>query len=76
MKMIATLPYALLTIALIGCTQQASNAPVAVRPATPAAETNMFGETSDQTASNAAKARDANYGSDTASSSGSTPAPK
>jgi hypothetical protein len=81
MKIIATLPPALLTIALLGCTQQASNAPAAARPATTAAsETNTFGESKDETASNAAKARDANYGSDTTSTSdssaGSSSAPK
>jgi hypothetical protein len=80
MKMIATLPAALLAIALLGCTQQASNAPIAARPATPASETNTFGESKDETASNAAKARDASYGSDPApsadTSSGSAPPPK
>jgi hypothetical protein len=79
MKMIAIVPTALLAIALIGCAQQASNAPVAARPAA-AAETNTFGENKDETASNAAKARDASYGSDPApgsgASSGSAPAPK
>ena len=67
MKMISTLPAALVAVALMGCTQQASNAPTAARPdATPpaaAATTNTFGESSDQTAANAAKARDSQYGS-------------
>jgi hypothetical protein len=65
MKIITTLTTALLATALLGCTQQASNAPTAARPAaTPAAETNTFGESTDQTASNAAKAREAQYGND------------
>jgi hypothetical protein len=77
MKIIATLPSALITIALLGCTQQASNAPAAARPATTAAsETNTFGESKDETASNAAKARDANYGSASDSSSSNSAVPK
>jgi hypothetical protein len=65
MKMIATVPSAVLAFALLGCAQQAGNAPVTARPAAAASETNTFGESTDQTASNAAKARDANYGSGT-----------
>jgi hypothetical protein len=66
MKMITVLPATVIAFALLGCAQQASNAPAAARPdATPpaASTTNTFGESSDQTASNAAKARDAQYGS-------------
>jgi hypothetical protein len=65
MKMIVTLPATLVAVALMGCAQQASNAPAAARPdAAPAASTtNTFGESSDQTAANASKARDAQYGS-------------
>jgi outer membrane lipoprotein-sorting protein len=65
MKMIAILPCTLLAAALLGCAQQASNAPIAARPAAAAATTNTFGESADQTASNAAKAREAQYGSET-----------
>jgi hypothetical protein len=65
MKMITVLPATVLAFTLLGCTQQASNAPAAARPDAPpaASTTNTFGESSDQTASNAAKARDAQYGS-------------
>ena len=79
MKMIAVLPSALLVSALLGCSQQASTAPLATRTAqapetqAPAAstETNTFGESMDKTASNAARAREENYGS--ASSGSSSP---
>jgi hypothetical protein len=76
MKMIAVLPSALIVSALLGCTQQASTAPQAARTAAapaqggvPAAstETNTFGESMDKTASNAARARDENYGPDSSS---------
>jgi hypothetical protein len=74
MKIIATLTPALTAIALLGCSQQASNAPAAARPATSAAsETNTFGESKDETASNAAKARDASYGSSAPTASDSSP---
>jgi hypothetical protein len=60
MKIIAAAP--LIAFALLGCTQQASNAPVAARPAA-SSDVNTFGESKDDGASNAARARAANYGS-------------
>jgi hypothetical protein len=74
MKIIAAAPCVLFTIALFGCSQQASNAPAIARPTTASSDTNTFGESKDDGASNAERARAANYGSDSAAAS--TTAPK
>ena len=77
MKMIAAVPFAVLILGLVACTEHAA-APAVARPAAstaapapaPAAgDTNTFGESRDEAAGSAAGARDANYGSDAASSS-------
>jgi hypothetical protein len=70
MKMIAAVvPFALLTLGVLGCSQQASTAPAVQHP-TPAAnkDTNMFGESKEDAAGNAANARAAAYGTDPAPS--------
>jgi len=64
MKMIAAVPFALLTLGVLGCSQHASTAPAAVRPAAAASETNTFGESKDEVAGSAASARAANYGAE------------
>ena len=66
MKMIAAVPFALLTLGVLGCSQHASTAPAAARPAAAAAasETNTFGESKDEVAGSAASARAANYGAE------------
>jgi hypothetical protein len=64
MKIIAAAPFALLTLGLLGCSQHASTAPVAERPAPTASGTNTFGESKDEAAGSAASARAANYGAD------------
>jgi hypothetical protein len=69
MKMIAVVPFALLTVGMLGCSQHASTAPVAERPPAAASETNTFGESKDEAAGSAASARAANYGAE-------SPAPK
>lgn len=68
MKLIAAIPVALLTFGALGCTQHASTAPAADRPAANAAssQTNTFGESKDEAAGSAASARDAQYGSEPA----------
>jgi len=62
MKMIAAVPFALLTVGMLGCSEHASTAPVAARPAATASDTNTFGESKDEAAGSAASARAANYG--------------
>ncbi|MFL6605306.1 MAG: hypothetical protein ACJ8R9_28780 [Steroidobacteraceae bacterium] len=69
MKMIAAVPFALLTFGVLGCSQHASTAPAAARPAAAASDTNTFGESRDEAAGSAASARAANYGAE-------SPAPK
>ena len=64
MKMIAAVPFALLTLGVLGCSQHASTVPAAVRPAAAASETNTFGESKDEVAGSAASARAANYGAE------------
>jgi hypothetical protein len=66
MKMIAVVPFALLTVGMLGCSQHASTAPVAVRPPAASSDTNTFGESKDQAAGSAASAREANYGAESA----------
>jgi hypothetical protein len=66
MKMIAAVPFALLTLGMLGCSEHASTAPVVARPAPAASETNTFGESKDEAAGSAASARAANYGADSA----------
>jgi hypothetical protein len=66
MKMIAAVPFALLTLSALGCSQQANTAPVAAHPAAAASDTNTFGESKDAAAGSAASARAANYGADSA----------
>lgn len=74
MKIIAVLPFALLTFATLGCTQHASTAPAADRPAAPAASTtNTFGENKDEAAGSAANARAANYGNEPAPAADGAP---
>ena len=80
MKMIAAVPFALLTLGVLGCSQQASTAPAVVQPpAESTGEKNMFGESKDEAAGSAANARAAAYGApaDSAATSsaaaGSTP---
>jgi hypothetical protein len=67
MKMIVAVPFALLTVGILGCSQHASTAPTVARPA-PAAETNTFGESRDEAAGSAASARAANYGAESTAS--------
>jgi hypothetical protein len=71
MKTIAAIPFALLTLATLGCSQHAT-APAVDRPAAAASSTNTFGESKDEAAGSAASARAANYGApaDPAPSSG------
>jgi hypothetical protein len=64
MKMIAAVPFALLTLGVLGCSQHASTAPAAARPAPTASDTNTFGESKDEAAGSAASARAANYGAE------------
>jgi len=74
MKMIAAIPFALLTLGVLGCSQQASTAP-SVQPQAPApaaSEKNMFGESKDDAAGNAANARAAAYGADPAPAAAGT----
>jgi hypothetical protein len=67
MKMTVAVPFALLTLGMLGCSQHASTAPVAERPArTAASDTNTFGESKDEAAGSAASARAANYGAESA----------
>jgi hypothetical protein len=63
MKMIAVVPFALLTVGMLGCSQHASTVPVAARPPA-ASDTNTFGESKDEAAGSAASARAANYGAE------------
>jgi hypothetical protein len=66
MKMIVAVPFALLTVGMLGCSQHASTAPVVERPAPAASDTNTFGESKDNAAGSAASARAANYGAESA----------
>ena len=76
MKMIAAVPFALLTLGMLGCSQHASTVPVAERPArTAASDTNTFGESKDEAAGSAASARAANYGTEPAPAADATPPP-
>ena len=75
MKMIAAVPFALLTLGMLGCSQHASTAPVAERPAPAASDTNTFGESKDEAAGSAASARAANYGTEPAPAADATPPP-
>jgi hypothetical protein len=68
MKMIAAVPFALLTFGMLGCSQQANTAPAAAHPAPAASDTNTFGESKDEAAGSAASARAANYGADSTAS--------
>jgi hypothetical protein len=64
MKMIVAVPFALLTLGMLGCSQHASTAPVVERPPATASDTNTFGESKDEAAGSAASARAANYGAE------------
>ncbi len=66
MKIIGVVPFALITLGVLGCSQHASTAPAVDRPAAGASETNTFGENKNDAAGSAASARDANYGSNPA----------
>jgi hypothetical protein len=67
MKMIAAVPLALLTLGLLGCSQQASTASTpAVQHAPGSSETNTFGESKEAATGSAASARAASYGADPA----------
>jgi hypothetical protein len=78
-KLIALVPGAIATIALLGCTQQHSTAPTATSDNARAAsapagsDTNTFGENKDQAAGNASAARDATTSNDSAQSSAAEP---
>jgi hypothetical protein len=63
MKMIVAVPFALITLGVLGCSQQASTAPAVQHPAPAAAasDTNMFGESKEAAAGNPADARAAAY---------------
>jgi hypothetical protein len=66
MKMIVAVPFALLTLGVLGCSQQANTAPAVQAPAAPApssGDKNMFGENKDDAAGNAANARAEAYDS-------------
>jgi hypothetical protein len=70
MKMIVAVPVALLTLGVLGCSQQASTAPAVQTPAPVAqGETNMFGESKEAASGSAADARAAAYSSDTSAQS-------
>ena len=67
MKMIAAVPFALLTFGMLGCSQQASTASTpAVQQAPGSSETNTFGENKEAATGSAASARAASYGADPA----------
>jgi hypothetical protein len=66
MKMIAAVPFALLSLGVLGCSQHASTAPAVTRPAAAASDTNTFGESKDEAAGSAASARAAAYGAESA----------
>lgn len=77
-KLIALVPGALATIALLGCTQQHSTAPAAGSNAAAASahagsDTNTFGESKDQAAGSASAARDASMSNDSSQSSAAGP---
>jgi len=73
MKMIVAVPFALITLGVLGCSQQASTAPTVQHPTQAAApsDTNMFGENKEAAAGSAADARAAAYGSDQAAAQAS-----
>jgi len=76
MKMIAaSIPLALVTLGVLGCSQQASTSPTVERPAAPAASsnTNTFGESREEATGSAASARDAQYGAEPAPGTDSAP---
>jgi hypothetical protein len=81
-KIISAAPCMLVALGLLGCGEHASTAPVAVRPAPQSSDVNTFGESKDEGASNAERARAANYGSNSATpstppaDSSTAPAPK
>jgi hypothetical protein len=62
MKIIVAVPFALLTLGVLGCSQHASTAPAVDRPAAASTEKNTFGESKDEAAGSAASARAAQYG--------------
>jgi hypothetical protein len=64
MKTIAAVPFALITLGMLGCSQHASTVPVATRPPAASSDTNTFGESKDEAAGSAASARAANYGAE------------
>jgi hypothetical protein len=72
MKMIVAVPFALLTLGALGCSQHASTAPAVDRPAA-SNETNTFGESKDEAAGSAASARAANYGTEPAPAADAAP---
>jgi hypothetical protein len=76
MKIIVAVPFALLTLGALGCSQHAT-APAVDRPAAEAksSETNTFGESKDEAAGSAATARAANYGTEPAPAADATPSP-
>jgi hypothetical protein len=77
MKMIAAVPFALLTLGVLGCSQHASTAPAVDRPAAAptASEKNTFGESKQEAAGTAASARAANYGAEPAAPAAEPGAP-
>ena len=68
MKMIAAIPAALLTLGMLGCSQQASTAstPAVQHPGAGSSETNTFGENKEEATGSAANARAASFGGDSA----------
>jgi hypothetical protein len=75
MKMIVAVPFTLMTLGVLGCSQQASTAPAVQHPAQAQSETNMFGENKEAAAGSAADARAAAYAAEQApraDSAGST----
>jgi hypothetical protein len=77
MKMIVAVPFALLTLGVLGCSQQANTAPAVQAPAAAAPSSNdknMFGESKDDAAGNAANARAEAYDSKPADSTGTSTA--
>jgi hypothetical protein len=68
-KVIAAAPGALLVVALLGCSQHQATAPAAARPDNTAgtsasSDVNTFGDSKEQAASDAERARNQNYGVD------------
>ncbi|HEY3785143.1 MAG TPA: hypothetical protein VGL55_07685 [Steroidobacteraceae bacterium] len=83
MKILATVPCALLVLCTLGCSQQSSTASTATRPANPAAsrttapgaDVNTFGESKAPAVDAAAQARDRSWGDDDKDSSRQASAP-